>query len=166
MKKTKKVIALGLTAVMALSLSACGGRNAGNQPAATQAPAAEGGEAADSQGGQTAAAVTIKIGHVEAEDRSTHKALVEYFQKPVEEKSGGTIKVEIYPNSALGGDAELTESVAMGSLTAALPSTSVLVAYSPDFGVSRIAPWYCSATLRMHLKRWTETWAVTLTTEN
>lgn len=95
MKKTKKVIALGLTAVMALSLSACGGRNAGNQPAATQAPAAEGGEAADSQGGQTAAAVTIKIGHVEAEDRSTHKALVEYFQKPVEEKSGGTIKVDI-----------------------------------------------------------------------
>lgn len=143
MKKTKKVIALGLTAVMALSLSACGGRNAGNQPAATQAPAAEGGEAADSQGGQTAAAVTIKIGHVEAEDRSTHKALVEYFQKPVEEKSGGTIKVEIYPNSALGGDAELTESVAMGSLTAALPSTSVLVAYSPDFGVMDM-PWLFS----------------------
>ena len=143
MKKTKKVIALGLTAVMALSLSACGGRNAGNQPAATQAPAAEGGEAADSQGSQTAAAVTIKIGHVEAEDRSTHKALVEYFQKPVEEKSGGTIKVEIYPNSALGGDAELTESVAMGSLTAALPSTSVLVAYSPDFGVMDM-PWLFS----------------------
>ena len=143
MKKTKKVIALGLTAVMALSLSACGGRNAGNQPAATQAPAAEGGEAADSQGGQTAAAVTIKIRHVEAEDRSTHKALVEYFQKPVEEKSGGTIKVEIYPNSALGGDAELTESVAMGSLTAALPSTSVLVAYSPDFGVMDM-PWLFS----------------------
>ena len=83
-------------------------------PEAPQPPPAEGGEAADSQGGQTAAAVTIKIGHVEAEDRSTHKALVEYFQKPVEEKSGGTIKVEIYPNSALGGDAELTESVAMG----------------------------------------------------
>ena len=143
MKKTKNVIALGLTAEMALSHSACGGRNAGNQPAATQAPAAEGGEAADSQGSQTAAAVTIKIGHVEAEDRSTHKALVEYFQKPVEEKSGGTIKVEIYPNSALGGDAELTESVAMGSLTAALPSTSVLVAYSPDFGVMDM-PWLFS----------------------
>lgn len=144
MKKTKKVIALGLASVMALSLSACGGRNAGNQPAQTQAPAADGESAAQGQENQPAAAtVTIKIGHVEAEDRSTHQALVEYFKKPVEEKSGGTIKVEIHPNSALGGDAELTESVAMGTLEAALPSTSVLVTYSPDFGVMDM-PWLFS----------------------
>ncbi|WP_294148677.1 TRAP transporter substrate-binding protein [uncultured Clostridium sp.] len=144
MKKAKKVMALGLAAVMAFGLSACGGRNAGNQAAQTQAPAAEGDNAAESQGGQaSAAAVTIKIGHVEAEDRSTHKALVEYFKKTVEEKSGGTIKVEIHPNSALGGDSELTESVAMGTLEAALPSTSVLVAYSPDFGVMDM-PWLFS----------------------
>ena len=58
----------------------------------------------------------------------------------MEEKSGGTIKVEIYPNSALGGDSELTESVAMGTLQAALPSTSVLVSYSPEFGIMDM-PW-------------------------
>lgn len=146
MRKTRKVVALSLAAVMALSLSACG-RNSGNKPVETKAPAADsadgkadGAEAAAPAG---AASVTIKIGHVEAEDRSTHQALVKYFKEPVEEKSGGTIKVEIHPNSALGGDAELTESVAMGTLEAALPSTSVLVTYSPDFGVMDM-PWLFS----------------------
>lgn len=150
MRKTRKAVALGLAAAMALSMTACGGRNAGNKTE-TQAPAADkteskaedSAESKPEDNAAAAGAVTIKIGHVEAEDRSTHQALVEYFQKPVEEKSGGSIKVEIYPNSALGGDAELTESVAMGTLTAALPSTSVLVTYSPDFGVMDM-PWLFS----------------------
>ena len=114
--KQKRLAAAGLAAVMILSMSSCG-RNAGN-----------GGNAGDDT-------VTINIGHVEAEDRSTHQALVEYFKKTVEEKSNGTISVQIYPNSVLGGDSELTESVAMGTLEAALPSTSVLVSYSDDFGI-------------------------------
>lgn len=132
MKKSnmKKATALALTAAMALSLTACGGRNSSSQSSSTSSSA----NASDSTN-SSSAAITIKIGHVEAEDRSTHQALVKYFQEPVEEKSGGSIKVEIYPNSQLGGDTELTESVAMGTLQAALPSTSVLVTYSPDFGV-------------------------------
>ena len=144
MKKAKKVMALGLAAVMAASLAGCA-RNSGNKAAETQAPAGtENGEsAAGEQGNQSAATVTIKIGHVEAEDRSTHQALVKYFKDVVEEKSNGSIKVEIHPNSALGGDSELTESVAMGTLEAALPSTSVLVTYSPDFGVMDM-PWLFS----------------------
>lgn len=142
MGKAKRLVALGLAATMVLSLSACGGRNAGNKTAATKAP--ENAVAGESNGGeQAASSVTIRIGHVESEDRSTHKALVEYFKKTVEEKSNGSITVEIYPNSALGGDSELTESVAMGTLEAALPSTSVLVAYSPDFGVMDM-PWLFS----------------------
>ena len=112
----RKIVAAGLAAAMALSMAACG-RNAGNGTNA---------------GEDT---ITINIGHVEAEDRSTHQALVESFKKTVEEKSNGTISVQIYPNSVLGGDAELTESVAMGTLEAALPSTSVLVSYSDDFGI-------------------------------
>ena len=112
----RKIVAAGLAAAMALSMAASG-RNAGNGTNA---------------GEDT---ITINIGHVEAEDRSTHQALVESFKKTVEEKSNGTISVQIYPNSVLGGDAELTESVAMGTLEAALPSTSVLVSYSDDFGI-------------------------------
>lgn len=127
-------------AAAAVTLAACG-RNAGNQQAA--AGTETGQETGSTTGGAAAGAVTIKIGHVEAEDRSTHQALVKYFKEPLEEKSGGSIKVDIHPNAALGGDAELTESVAMGTLDAALPSTSVLVTYSPDFGVMDM-PWLFS----------------------
>lgn len=79
-------------------------------------------------------AVVLKIGHVEPEDRSTNKALLA-FKKNVEDKTNGDVKVEIYPNGALGGDVQLTESVAMGSLDMALPSTSVLTTYADDFGI-------------------------------
>ncbi|MDU5100524.1 MAG: TRAP transporter substrate-binding protein [Peptoniphilus grossensis] len=78
--------------------------------------------------------VIIKIGHVEPESRSTHKALVN-FKKNVEEKSNGKIGIEIYPNGSLGGDVQMTESVAMGTLQSTLPSTSVLTTYSEEFGI-------------------------------
>lgn len=112
----KKMGMVGCTVIIMLAATGCG-RNIGNQ---------------ESDGKDV---ITINIGHVEAEDRSTHRALVEHFKKTVEEKSKGSISVQIYANSVLGGDAELTESVAMGTLEAALPSTSVLVSYSDDFGV-------------------------------
>ena len=139
MRRVKKAAALTLAAAMVFSLAGCG-RNAGNQTGKAQGAAAGSGENAAGSLEAGSGQVTIKIGHVEAEDRSTHQALVKYFKQAVEEKSGGTIKVEIYPNSALGGDSELTESVAMGTLQAALPSTSVLVSYSPEFGIMDM-PW-------------------------
>ena len=71
---------------------------------------------------------------MEAEDRSTHKALLE-FEKEVEEKSDGRIDVQIYPNAELGGDEELCEAVAMGTIQMALPSTSVLTSYNEEIGV-------------------------------
>lgn len=112
----KKMGMVGCAVIIMLTTTGCG-RNIGNQ------------------GSNGKDVITINIGHVEAEDRSTHRALVEHFKKTVEEKSKGSISVQIYANSVLGGDSELTESVAMGTLEAALPSTSVLVSYSDDFGV-------------------------------
>ncbi len=134
----KKAFAFGLAVILAAGMCACG-RNSGNTGTAAANDKALETQAAESE--TTAAeVVTLKIGHVEAEDRSTHQALVQYFQKAVEEKTNGAVKVEIHPNGALGGDTELTESVAMGTLDAALPSTSVLVTYSPDFGIMDM-PW-------------------------
>lgn len=78
--------------------------------------------------------IKLKVGHVEPEDRSTHRALLE-FKKEVETKSNGSITIEIHPNGALGGDVQMTEAVAMGTLDMALPATSVLVTYSPEFGI-------------------------------
>ncbi len=78
--------------------------------------------------------IVLKVAHVEPESRSTNKALL-IFKKEIEDSTEGRIKIEIYPNGALGGDVQLTESVAMGTLDMALPSTSVLTSYSYSFGI-------------------------------
>ena len=132
----KKALSMVLALAMTLSLAACGGNggNGGNgggsaggsNPGGSQ-PSNGGGNA----GGET---VTLKIAHVEAEDRSTHKALLQ-FKSDLEEKSVGRFQIEIYPNAELGGDEELCESVAMGTIQMALPSTSVLTAYNDKIGV-------------------------------
>lgn len=118
----KKFMALALMCLMVSTIFGCSGK--------TEKPA-------DSSGGDQKAAtdsITINIGHVEPENRSTHQALLE-FKKNVEEKSGNSLVIEIHPNGSLGGDVQLTEAVAMGTLDAALPSTSVLTTYSDDFGI-------------------------------
>jgi len=95
-------------------------------------PSTEG--SADATKKDSKESVTLQVGHVEPEDRSTHQALLE-FKNEVETESNGSITIEIHPNGALGGDVQLTESVAMGTLDMALPATSVLVTYSPEFGI-------------------------------
>lgn len=130
----KKVLKIVLVlAVLSMFLTACGGGAAGDKKANETKKDEKQTQSAD-QGQAKAGAVTIKIGHVEPEDRSTHKALLE-FKKAVEDKSKGSLHIEIYPNGSLGGDVQLTESVAMGTLDAALPSTSVLTTYADDFGI-------------------------------
>ena len=121
----KKALALALALATAISLSACGGGN--------KTPAASGSTSTAAPTGGNAS-IVLKVAHVEAEDRSTHKALLE-FEKEVEEKSDGRIDVQIYPNAELGGDEELCEAVAMGTIQMALPSTSVLTSYNEEIGV-------------------------------
>ena len=43
--------------------------------------------------------------------------------------------MEIFPNGELGGDEELCEAVAMGTIQMALPSSSVLTAYNEQIGI-------------------------------
>ena len=77
---------------------------------------------------------TLKIGHVEAENRSTHQALVK-FKERVEAESGGNITVEIYPNASYGNDAQMVAAVAMGALQMTLPSTGNMAPYSDRWGI-------------------------------
>ncbi|MCL6611682.1 MAG: DctP family TRAP transporter solute-binding subunit [Peptococcaceae bacterium] len=78
--------------------------------------------------------IVIKLGHVEAEDRSTHKACLE-FEKYVEEQSKGRVDVQIFANGQLGGDRQMTEGVALGTIQMTLPATSVFTAYNKKFGI-------------------------------
>lgn len=119
--KRKLMAGFVVLAMIIGSFSGCGAKPADAGATAPAAPAA------------VEEKVVIKLGHVEPEDRSTHKATVE-FKKYVEEQSGGTISVEIYPNGQLGGDRQMLESVALGTIQMTIPSTSVLTTYDPQFG--------------------------------
>lgn len=133
----KKALSLVLALAMTLSLAACGGNggNGGDGGTGSAGGSNAGGSQSSNGGGNAGGeTVTLKIAHVEAEDRSTHKALLQ-FKSDLEEKSGGRFQIEIYPNAELGGDEELCESVAMGTIQMALPSTSVLTAYNERIGI-------------------------------
>ncbi|MGL4209374.1 MAG: TRAP transporter substrate-binding protein [Candidatus Adiutrix sp.] len=80
------------------------------------------------------AEVTIRVAHIEAEDRSTHQALLK-FKEYVEAESQGRLAVQIFPNGIFGGDKESIEGVELGSIEMSLPVLSVLASYDKRFGL-------------------------------
>lgn len=76
---------------------------------------------------------TMKLGYVVPESYPHHIAAAEAFKPYVEEASGGRIEVELYPNGQLGQDRQLCESLQLGAVEAALPSTTVLAGFVPEF---------------------------------
>ena len=110
----KRIIATLLTAVMAISLMACGGGSSASSSSGSGDAAASGG-AADAGSGN--AEYTIKIGHSDTTTNLIHVSL-ENFAKYVNEQSGGKVKVDIYAAEQLGSNAEMAEMVEMGSLDA------------------------------------------------
>lgn len=68
---------------------------------------------------------TIKIAHVALEVTPIAKGM-EKLKELIEEKSGGRVTVEIYPNSEMGGNRELIEQLQMGTLEMASPSCAFL----------------------------------------
>lgn len=78
--------------------------------------------------------VTLQICHVEAET-DTLQTVGLAFADYVNEQSGGTITVELYPNSEMGDDNATTEGVALGTVAMSLPGTSQAAMYAQDFGI-------------------------------
>ena len=61
--------------------------------------------------------VNIKLAHVSSTDSLTH-FVCEKFAERVKEKLGDKVEIKVYPNAALGSEAEMVESLQMGSLDA------------------------------------------------
>ncbi|MEO5374316.1 MAG: TRAP transporter substrate-binding protein [Alphaproteobacteria bacterium] len=67
--------------------------------------------------------IVIKFSHVVAPDTPKGKA-AERFKQLTEERSGGKVKVEVYPNSQLYKDKEELEALQLGSVQMLAPSLS------------------------------------------
>ncbi len=127
----KKILALMLTAMIGLSLAACGGTAEPAPEPEAEDPAAEtpAPEAADGE------VYTLLVGSTVQDDSASGIALLEYFKPYIEENSGGRIVVDVQNNSVLGGDRELYEGLQLNTVQASFGPMSTLGNFAPDYAV-------------------------------
>jgi tripartite ATP-independent transporter DctP family solute receptor len=77
-------------------------------------------------------AVELKLGHFGSEEHPSHVAAMQ-FAKQVEVRTNGDVKVEIYPNNALGSPPEVLEQVIMGVVDMSLSGQDQLAKHIPLF---------------------------------
>lgn len=116
----KKLFALLLTLVMALSLAACGGGNGG--------ASSSGGSSSD--GG----AKVLRLSTHLSGDHSTMQMAAK-FKEILKEKSGGSLDVEFYTDGQLGGQTENCESLKAGTVDMTIIDTGTLANYNPKAGI-------------------------------
>lgn len=101
----KKSVSIFLLIALMFSLAACGGEQPNNEK--TPAP--------DVNTNQPAAdPVTLKVSYAESQGDPKYDAMLE-FEKYVEEKSEGSISIELYASNELGSNADVCESISMGA---------------------------------------------------
>ncbi|UJH89895.1 TRAP transporter substrate-binding protein [Antarcticibacterium sp. 1MA-6-2] len=76
----------------------------------------------------------IRLGHGLDTSHSVHKAMV-YMAEKVEEKSGGSLSIKIYPNQQLGSERECLELLQIGSLGMTKVSAATMENFAPEFKV-------------------------------
>lgn len=74
----------------------------------------------------------MKIGSVNAKDRSLTKGMVK-FGEIVEKETNGAIKVQVYSDGVLGGDRQTLEGLQMGTIHGTTVSTGPIAAFAPRF---------------------------------
>lgn len=76
----------------------------------------------------------IKLAHGLDQQHSVHKGMV-HFGERLAEKSGGTLRVDVYSSGQLGSERECLELVQLGGLAMTKVSASVLENFAPEFKV-------------------------------
>ncbi len=84
--------------------------------------------------GQESEVKIIKLGHGLDISHPVHKAM-EFMNQRLEEKSGGKMTIDIYPNNQLGSERECLELLQIGSLGMTKVSTGVLENFVPSMQV-------------------------------
>ncbi len=76
----------------------------------------------------------LKLAHGLDVNHSVHKAMVK-MKEIIEEKSSGTLQVEIYPNQQLGTERECLELLQIGSLDMTKVSSGVMENFAPKMKI-------------------------------
>ncbi|QDR79366.1 TRAP transporter substrate-binding protein [Sporomusa termitida] len=97
----KKLLLLALLTVSLVTVAGCGGTGTKSEPGSAKKP------------------ITLKLGHIQSEADLWHQG-ARKFAELVEQKTNGEVKVQIFPNSTIGNDRDMTEGLQMGSVDFAL----------------------------------------------
>lgn len=124
----RKRMKLALIVAVTLLAGGCGGGGG-----KASAPASTGAESQAATGKQSESkeTIVIKTGHVVSEESSFHFGM-EKFQELIAEKTQGRYKIELYPNSQLGGERDLVEGVQMGTVGMTVVASSVMANFVPS----------------------------------
>ncbi|MHC4756789.1 MAG: TRAP transporter substrate-binding protein DctP, partial [Planctomycetota bacterium] len=76
----------------------------------------------------------LKLGHSLDTSHPVHKAM-EFMADKVAEKSGGRLRVEIFPGEQLGSEKECIESLQLGYLAMTKTSTAPMESFVPSIKV-------------------------------
>ncbi|WP_319412615.1 TRAP transporter substrate-binding protein [uncultured Cohaesibacter sp.] len=89
------------------------------------------------------AKTVIKLGHGTNEQFHMHRAMVK-FKELVETGSNGEMEVELFPNSQMGPDREMIESVQSGILEMAVSPSALYSGWDPAFAIFELPYMYPS----------------------
>lgn len=78
--------------------------------------------------------VTFQLG-VAQEDSNPYSQGAYYFEEIMEERSEGRIQIDVYTNSQLGGESDMTEAVGLGTIDMCLTSNAPLTNFSSRFNL-------------------------------
>ena len=77
---------------------------------------------------------TLYLAHTLPQTHPVHKGILE-FQKALEQKSEGTLKVKIFPDGQLGSEREVLELLQIGSVAITKVSAATLSNFVPEYHV-------------------------------
>lgn len=78
--------------------------------------------------------ITLKLGHSLDQSHPVHAAM-EFMAERLQEKSHGTVTLQIFPNSQLGSETEMIEQVQRGALALTKSSTAAIESFIPAMAV-------------------------------
>ena len=78
--------------------------------------------------------VVLKLSHVLDQSHPVHEALL-YMAKRLDEKSGGRMEIQVFPNGQLGSETESIEQVQRGALAMVKTSAAPLEGFIPEMAL-------------------------------
>ena len=82
-------------------------------------------------GGEASAQTVLKLGHGQDTKHPVHRS-IEFMNKRLQELSGGTVKIDIYPSAVLGKEVQSIEQLQNGSLAMTCQSVAALENFIPS----------------------------------